>query len=491
VARSRDLRARRLELGLAQAAVAKRAKVSATQLRKWERGLATPPPPVLKRLARILKVDAAALARAHARHRARAIPGEGYTTAEAAKQEVVARKRAVPAGSRRVLDLFCGCGGFSFGFEQTGAFAATCGVDLLADRVRTFAANHEHAVGLGTDLLTLSPDDITKHAGNVDVVLGGPPCQGFSSIRPFRTLTEGDPRNSLPEQYVLLISKLRPRWFVFENVVGILTHQKGERLAALVAGLRAAGYRVSWRVVNAALFGVPQQRERVILVGSREQVEFVWPTPTHRAAHRSMAGDRPELMRAKQNGKQLREALSLMDAIGDLPEVAAGQSATGYASAPQNGFQREMRRGSKRLTLHKATRHTARMLEIIRHAGANIHALPPGMVTSGFSSCYSRLDADRPSTTLTVNFVHPASNRCIHPFQDRALTPREGARLQSFPDSFAFHGSGAQIVKQIGNAVAPMVARALAVAILESEARANEQSRKRRARPRARPRPRP
>ena len=110
-------------------------------------------------------------------------------------------------------------------------------------------------------------------------------------------------------------------------------------------------------------------------------------------------------------------------------------------------------------------------MEIIRHSGANRSALPDVLVTSGFSSCYSRLDADRPSTTLTVNFVHPASNRCIHPFQNRALTPREGARIQSFPDSFRFVGTVAQIVKQIGNAVPPLLGQKIAEAILASEDR--------------------
>ena len=109
------------------------------------------------------------------------------------------------------------------------------------------------------------------------------------------------------------------------------------------------------------------------------------------------------------------------------------------------------------------------MLKIIRLAGANINALPAGMVSSGFSSCYSRLDGAEPSVTLTVNFVHPASNRCIHPHQDRALTPREGARLQGFPDTFAFHGTRSQIVKQIGNAVPPLLGNIIAKSILESD----------------------
>src|SRR5206468_2200293 len=128
-----------------------------------------------------------------------------------------------------------------------------------------------------------------------------------------------------------------------------------------------------------------------------------------------------------------------------------------------------MRSGSAALTLHDSTRHSDKMMEIIRHSGANIHALPAGLVSSGFSSCYSRLDAREPSTTITVNFVHPASNRCIHPTQDRALTPREGARLQSFPDRFQFEGTRSQVVKQIGNAVPPLLGRIIANAILESD----------------------
>ena len=119
--------------------------------------------------------------------------------------------------------------------------------------------------------------------------------------------------------------------------------------------------------------------------------------------------------------------------------------------------------------MHDATAHSAEMLNIIKHAGDNIHALPPGLVTSGFSSCYSRLAPNGPANTMTVNFVHPASNRCIHPFQDRALTPREGARLQGFPDTYVFQGTRGQVVKQIGNAVPPLLGRCIAEAILDAD----------------------
>ena len=117
--------------------------------------------------------------------------------------------------------------------------------------------------------------------------------------------------------------------------------------------------------------------------------------------------------------------------------------------------------------MHEATRHSDRMLEIIRHSGSSISCIPPHLITSGFSTCYSRLEANEPANTITVNFVHPASNKCIHPIQNRALTPREGARLQGFDDDFVFCGNRAQIVKQIGNAVPPLIGEAIAPSIFD------------------------
>lgn len=467
----KDIRARRLESGLAQRDLASRAGVSPGMLRRWERGLEIPDEASAKRIAKQLGATVAEILEAQLRHAAVATPGEGYTTAQAANGVVTTRRKEPPRDRRRVLDLFCGSGGLSFGFELSGRFVTTGGIDLLPDRVETFIANHDYARGIAGDLRAYSLDELASLIGDVEAVVGGPPCQGFSSIRPFRNLTEGDPRNSLVEHYVLAIARLQPEWFVFENVVGILTHENGNRLEALVEGLRGAGYTVDWKVINAALYGIPQYRERVVIVGNRLGIRFEWPTPTHWIDYKSMAGNRPEVIRvAPLFTGHLPAAPTVTDAIGDLPQVRAGEEVTEYGPAGALGdYQRLMREGSDSLTLHRATRHSEKMLEIIRHAGANISALPPGMVTSGFSSCYSRLDASRPSTTLTVNFVHPASNRCIHPIQDRALTPREGARIQSFPDRFQFKGTNAQIVKQIGNAVPPLLGKVIAEAIVDSQ----------------------
>lgn len=157
--------------------------------------------------------------------------------------------------------------------------------------------------------------------------------------------------------------------------------------------------------------------------------------------------------------------VSEMEAIGELPAIANGESAERYDKPPANEYQSARRERAKALTLHSSTRHSTKMMEIISHSGKNISCIPQGLITSGFSSCYSRLSADEPAVTITVNFVHPASNRCIHPVLDRALTPREGARLQSFDDDFEFAGNRSQVTKQIGNAVPPLLGTAIGMAL--------------------------
>ena len=344
------------------------------------------------------------------------------------------------------------------------------GIDLLGDRLDTFCRNHPTANGHGGDIRSLSMEALIESSPKPFVVIGGPPCQGFSSIRPFRNVEWNDPRNNLGEEFCRVVAATNPEWIVFENVVGLVTHGGGRALTALTDAFEALGYRTSARILNAAFHGLPQRRERLIIVGSKKGKAFEWPRATHNHGHKSMAGQ-SKLLIAPNQGMfdDTLPALTLMDAISDLPSVPSGGSATIYDRSPENRFQEILRFGAETLTLHEATAHSPQMLNIIRHAGDNIYALPPGMVTSGFSTCYSRLAAHEPANTITVNFVHPASNRCIHPFQDRALTPREGARLQSFPDTFEFRGSRSQIVKQIGNAVPPLLGKLIAEAILESD----------------------
>lgn len=462
------IRAVRLSRRMAQAELAEIAQVDLGHLRRWERGLEFPPAADLLRLSSALGVDCASLETAQRHFVSAATPGEGYTTAVASQLAVFPRARQLPTDRLKVLDLFCGSGGFSYGFEMSGRFAVSAGLDLLPDRIHTFRANHRCASSIVGDIRKVPLDLLAEHSADPDIVIGGPPCQGFSSIRPFRALSEGDPRNNLFEHFALVVAKLRPRWFVLENVVGLLTHGGGRVLPQLYASMEAAGYRLDHRVLNAASFGLPQNRERVVVVGSRDGKLFEWPWPTHTTLHRSMAGRRAALLRPEPLFSQpTAPAVTVMEAIHDLPPVGSGEAAISYRSDVElTAYERRMREGSDRLTLHHATAHSERMLNIIRHSGATRAALPEGLTTSGFSSCYSRLDPDKPSVTITVNFVHPASNRCIHPTQDRALTPREGARLQGFPDRFEFVGTRAQVVKQIGNAVPPLLGQVIADALI-------------------------
>jgi DNA (cytosine-5)-methyltransferase 1 len=379
-----------------------------------------------------------------------------------------------------VIDLFCGTGGFSKGFENTGSFEVTFGIDLLPHATETFKLNHSKARGIAADVRAYPAERITREVGirrgDVDVIIGGPPCQGFSSIRPYRQTNHDDPRNTLFEDFASYTDYFRPKAFVLENVVGLATHKDGSTIEAMQDVFEALGYDTAWRILNASLYGVPQKRERLVMIGVEKGAPLSFPEATHvyenekigrTIGHRDPRrvdnhfGQQSLLDEGVKSAHSLLPVVTVADAIYDLPRILSGQSASKYDCPPRTQFQRDRRAKSRSLELHSSTKHTDKMLEIISHSGPNINSIPSHLITSGFSSCYSRLAADEPSTTITVNFVHPASNRCIHPTQPRALTPREGARLQSYDDDFKFAGSRTQIVKQIGNAVPPLLGQAI------------------------------
>ena len=375
-----------------------------------------------------------------------------------------------------VFDLFCGTGGFSYGMERAGVgFETRFGIDVLPIAMQTFQRNHPGAAGICGDVRKIrraQVEDATELGRNeVDVIVGGPPCQGFSSIRPFRSTNDDDPRNSLFEEYASFVNYFRPKVFVLENVVGLATHKDGETIEIMQECFRAVGYNCEWRLLNAANYGVPQKRERLIMIGGRDGLKPIFPQPTHHFSGPTI-GYRDGTRIVRTNGgdlftPSLPDAITVFDAISDLPPLESGEEITSYQQPPRNAFQVARRNEARELKLHNATEHTRKMLEIIRHSGKNIDSIPRHLIKSGFSTSYSRLDGDLPSVTLTVNFVHPASNRCIHPTQNRALTPREGARIQSYDDTFEFAGNRTQVVKQIGNAVPPLLGKAIAGAVAE------------------------
>lgn len=375
----------------------------------------------------------------------------------------------------KTIDLFCGTGGFSAGFEATGKFEVLAGIDILEESLKTFKANHKDAYIIEGDLKEWPPQKFAQvtgiYPGDIDVVIGGPPCQGFSSLRPFRSLNVDDPRNTLFESFALFVHFYKPNLFVMENVVGLMSHKQGKIIKNIVEIFESIGYYTDWRVLNAVHYGLPQRRERVIVIGHLNNKNGVFfPEPTHYFEGRSMAPlNHPKVIRTYPLMQYiLAPAVTVMEAIHDLPEIKAGEKGTHYRTdISPTSYEIARRKTMEQLILHEATVHTEKMLQVIKHAGSNIFALPPGMVTSGFSTSYSRIESDEPSVTLTVNFVHPGSNKCIHPYQHRALTPREGARLQGFDDDYIFVGNRSQIVKQIGNAVPPLLGQAIATALLE------------------------
>ena len=217
------------------------------------------------------------------------------------------------------------------------------------------------------------------------------------------------------------------------------------------------------------LMALPQKRERLIMIDGRDGVNPIFPQPTHHFSGPTIGyRDGTRVVRTRSGDlftPSLPDAITVLDAISDLPPLESGEEITSYQQPPRNEFQAARRNEAVELKLHNATEHTRKMLEIIRHSGKNIDSIPRHLIKSGFSTSYSRLDGNSPSVTLTVNFVHPASNRCIHPTQNRALTPREGARIQSYDDTFEFAGNRTQVVKQIGNAVPPLLSKAIARAV--------------------------
>jgi DNA (cytosine-5)-methyltransferase 1 len=465
-----DLRALRQARGYRQKDLAREAGLRLHDLMKIERGLVPLDAEARRQILRVLEIEESAVLERTDLFRSREC-GEGYVTRRPDCVTTRVRRESPSSNRKHIFDLFCGIGGFSAGFEQTGDFDVVAGIDLLPDRLDTFAANHPKANGYAQDIRTIKTDLLDGENPRPFVIVGGPPCQGFSSIRPFRNINWNDPRNNLAEEFCRIVSDLQPEWVVFENVVGLLTHESGKSVSAIQQAFEYIGYRTEARVLNTAFYGIPQRRERLIIVGSSRKKRFKWPKPTCRLETRSMVGGSRLLILPDADlfKADIPLAVTLDEALHDLPPLQSGESASDYLDVTPSPYVQFIRNGSRILTHHEATSHSQKMLEIIRLAGTNKYALPPGMVTSGFSSSYSRLSGDEPSVTLTVNFVHPASNRCIHPREDRALTPREGARIQGFFDTFHFEGTRAQVVKQIGNAVPPVLGRKIAEAILESD----------------------
>lgn len=344
--------------------------------------------------------------------------------------------------SETFIDLFSGAGGLSWGLKNAG-LKPLFATDNWSDALATYAHNLPDHPVLLKDIRDLSIDEILEHAGErPDWVVGGPPCQGYSTVgKRDRT----DPRNVLFLEFRRIVEGLRPSGFVIENVLGLkdmsFEHEVQE-------SFRELGYTVRFMVLTAAEHGVPQLRRRVVFVGHRDRGGFKGPHATHT----------PDTY------------VSVAAAIDDLPYLSAGEYAEKYNRLPRTDFQRNMRKTSLVLQGHQVSRHPEHLVKAISYIpdGGNRRAIPEKLQPrGGFHNSYSRLASWLPAVAITQNLGKPSGTRCIHPHQNRGLTTREGARLQSFPDCFHFLGGVTSQRLQVGNAVPPLLAEALGHALLD------------------------
>jgi DNA (cytosine-5)-methyltransferase 1 len=362
----------------------------------------------------------------------------------------------------KVIDLFCGVGGLTYGFSSDDRFEIVAANEVSSNIAKAYSLNHPTVKMYNEDIADFGADKLKKDLdigyGEVDIIIGGPPCQAYSTVG--KRLLD-DPRGKLFQEYSRILKEFNPKLFLFENVKGLLSIQNGQLFKNIVSLFESLGYTVQYKILNAADYGAPQIRERVIIIGSKLKNKFIYPKPTHYNT------DQTTLFVDK-----LKPYLTIEEAIGDLPFIKSGEESFQYSSEPQNEFQRNMRQNApENLMDHNAPKNNSSMIKIMESLpdGGTPQDLPQNLrPKSGFANTYCRLWWNRPSTTITRNLGTPSSSRCIHPKAPRPLTTREGARLQCFPDHYQFYGSRGDRNLQIGNAVPTVLSNVLAQAILNN-----------------------
>jgi DNA (cytosine-5)-methyltransferase 1 len=361
-------------------------------------------------------------------------------------------------------ELFCGAGGLSEGFQRAG-FSILSANDFDEHAVATMRATHPETRVIPGPIQDVSANELLRDSGlkkgELDVLSGGPPCQAFSVYNHQRGMH--DERSGLFREYLRVVEELNPKFIVMENVTGILSIEEGLAVKEIEARLTKLGYQVEHRVLKAEEYGVPQERRRVFFVANRLGLKFEWPKPTH--------GN-------QQNcGNGVKPFVTVWDAIGDLPplKILEGEEMQDYGAAAQSDYQKQLRVGAKKLYNHVAP-HLAPInldrLKFIKPGGSwrdiPVRLLPAGMKKArrcDHTKRYGRLEKKGlASTILTKCDLHWGAY--IHPTQDRTLTVREAARLQSFPDRFQFSGPRVEQFRQVGNAVPPLLAQAVGQSVL-------------------------
>lgn len=344
----------------------------------------------------------------------------------------------------KVIDLFAGVGGLSLGFEMAG-FDVLLANEYDVSIASAYQLNHPNTQMIVGDITSLDLDKtFGSYKGQVDVIVGGPPCQGFSQKGQRKTIH--DERNFLFKYYVKVVDLVRPKYFVMENVPNLLTSEGGFFKQELENLFNEMGYSLSMGVLNASDYGVPQNRRRAVIIGKRD-------------------GTAPSLPAASPDG------VTIWDAISDLAFLESGEGAETqkYPLPPQSEYEKKMRNGATQLCNHVATKHSDIALERLRMIPPNAgrEVLPEEHLTKSiYSGTWTRMRKDEISVTITTRFDTPSSGKFTHPYLHRAITVREAARIQSFPDTFVFTGNKSSQMKQVGNAVPPLLAKAVAETIM-------------------------
>ena len=333
----------------------------------------------------------------------------------------------------KILDLFCGCGGLSYGFELEG-YKIVAGIDSWGDALNTFKLNHKNSFAIEYDLANPNYESLSESIGpSIDLIIGGPPCQGFS-ISGHRN--PEDPRNKLYVSFVEAVAFFKPKAFLMENVPNLASMKNGEILKTVIKEFTDLGYVVTYKIMLASDYGVPQNRKRLVMVGIKGDQSFVFPdalTPYQK--------------------------VTCEDAIEDLPESSV-KDGNDYTSEALTQYQKTMRELSKGLFNHQISEHSSQTKSIIALVpdGGNYKQLPEHLRnTRKVNIAWTRFNSKKPSLTIDTGHRHH-----FHYKFNRVPTVRESARLQSFPDRFIFSGSKTSQYKQVGNAVPPMLGAALA-----------------------------
>ena len=353
-----------------------------------------------------------------------------------------------------VIDLFCGCGGFSKGFEQAG-FNVRFGIDLWNDAIITYKHNFPNAVALNKDITSVSGNDILKATNllkqEIDVIIGGPPCQGFS-VSGKRLID--DERNVLYKSFVSIVAEIQPKVFVMENVPGLINLFNGQVGEQVISDFTNIGYEVKKQILSADNYGVPQQRKRVFFVGLNKQY-----------FSDSSIYEYPPKTNGEETGNPLitaKEAISDLDFVPD--DISLGEDIP-YQISAQNEYQTKMRQNSNSILNHSITIHKDKTKEIISMVpdGGNYKSLPQELqATRKVHIAWTRMDSKKPCFTIDTGHNHH-----FHYRANRVPTVRESARIQSFPDSFKFIGIKTSQLRQVGNAVPPLLAEAVANSVIK------------------------